>query len=98
MRLVHVAFEALLDVLEMQRDHAGALGVPPKEAAGVGRFLEDTARDIMRIGEGHWWCTGAFWVAEIKCSHPNAACYRSPNHKFAACMPCRSLHDQLPDW
>ena len=49
-RLVHVAFEALLDVLEMQRDHAGVLGVLPEEAADVARFLEDTARDIMRIG------------------------------------------------
>lgn len=49
---VHCAFEALLDILEAQRDHATLLGLPEQEAAAISAFLEATAQDIVSIGGG----------------------------------------------
>ena len=51
-RQVHCAFEALLDILEAQRDHAALLGLPAADAAATSAFLEATARDIVSIGAG----------------------------------------------
>ena len=49
-RQVHCAFEALLDILEAQRDHAAVLGLPQAEAAAISAYLEAAALDIMGIG------------------------------------------------
>jgi hypothetical protein len=49
-RQVHCAFEALLDILEAQRDHAAVLGLPQAEAAAICAYLEAAALDIMGIG------------------------------------------------
>ena len=47
---IHVAFDALLDIEEVQQYHAAALGLPPEAAVATQEFLEDTARDIMGAG------------------------------------------------
>lgn len=48
---IHVAFDALLDILEVQQDEAAALGLSAQAVIATQIFLEETAREIMSTGD-----------------------------------------------
>lgn len=48
---IHAAFDALLDILEVQQEQAAALGLSAQAGVATQAFLEETACEIMNAGE-----------------------------------------------
>ena len=46
---IHVAFDALLDIQEVQLDHAAALGLSTHDLGSTQAFMEETALEIMAM-------------------------------------------------
>ena len=52
---IHAAFDALLDILEVQQEESAALGLSAQAGAATQAFLEETACEIMNAGEPQPW-------------------------------------------
>jgi hypothetical protein len=48
---VHIAFDAVLDILSLQEERAASLGLPPEHAGSFEAFLGSTAMDLMSLSE-----------------------------------------------
>lgn len=46
---IHIAFDAVLDILSLQDERAACLGLPPQEAEDFKALLESTAIDLMSL-------------------------------------------------
>ena len=71
-RQIHSAFDALLDIEEVQQEQAATLGLSAQAVAATQAFLEDTAREIMNAGESP--SIDNFWMLLLRkpCSTVNA--------------------------
>ena len=48
---IHIAFDAVLDILSLQEERAASLGLPPEHAGSFHAFLGSTAVDLMSLSE-----------------------------------------------
>lgn len=46
---IHIAFDAVLDILSLQSERAASLGLPAQDAGDFEDFLERTAIDLMAL-------------------------------------------------
>ena len=46
---IHIAFDAVLDILSLQSERAASLGLPAQDVEDFEEFLERTAIDLMAL-------------------------------------------------